>query len=138
MKKKKRPHWKRPRLSNEEVLQLFKDGVYKADLENGIVLKRNGEPLAIMYGGRDKQWGKDEKRQFVSLYWKQRIRNLPVSHVIWMVGNDDPFIPPSWEVHHRDLDATYNWFDNLYCLHPKDHQKLHGRDLIEEEEETPF
>jgi len=39
----------------------------------------------------------------------------------------DCTIPEGWEVHHEDEDKTNNSFVNLFCLHPEDHKKVHGK-----------
>lgn len=132
---KQRPHWKRPRITDEEFFELFKNGTYKADLDEGIVYGRDGKPIAIHYGGRQ-----EGKRHFVRLYLEQRIRVIPVSHVIWMLGAGRS-IPDGFEIHHKDLDPSHNWWDNLFCLCEPDHKKLHRvGGLIDEEktEEIPF
>lgn len=61
------------------------------------------------------------------------MRNLPRSHAIWMYGTQT-LIPKGWQIHHEDLDPENDSFDNLFCFHPKDHQKKHRKT----NEETPF
>ncbi len=132
---KNRPHWKRPRITTEELLDLFANGTYRADLDEGIVYKGGGKPLAVSIAGKEP----DKKpRLYVRLYRKQRIRWIQVAHVIWIVGAERG-IPEGFEIHHKDLDPTHNWWDNLFCLCQPDHRKLHRvGSLIDEEEETPF
>lgn len=44
-------------------------------------------------------------------------------------------IPKGYEVHHRNEDPLDNSFDNLICLHPLDHSKLHHQTT---DEDVPF
>lgn len=136
-KAKKRAHWKLPRLSHNEILELFDNGTYRVDLETGTIYRKNGKPIKPQLGGRHP----DEKPYLkIRLYLRERIREIPVAHVVWIVGARSA-IPPGFEIHHKDLSNLHNWWDNLFCLFDKDHRKLHnGHRLIDkpDEEETPF
>jgi hypothetical protein len=122
-----------PRLNNKEIIQLFRDGFYKVDLEKGIVIGKSGKPLKPKMGGRTKQYLK------IRMYHEGRVRELPLAHAVWLAGSMRD-IPEGFEIHHKDTNLEHNWWTNLFCLFELDHRKLHnGHKLLDEpEEETPF
>ena len=124
----------KPKLTHLDILKLFDDGHYTADLDKGIVYSgRTREPLAVA------TYGRTTKYPFIILRRNDSRYHIPLSNVIWIVGNRRE-IPEGFEIHHRNTNAEDNWFDNLFCLTEKDHRKLHNsRDLLEPAgEETPF
>ena len=58
-----------------------------------------------------------------------------VSHLVWM-NRTEQIIPDGWEIHHLDGNCENNLFENLVCVHPQDHLKLHGQ--FSEFDEDPF
>ncbi len=118
-------------ITHAEIIDLIRRGIYKVDLDTGIVSKRNGKPLYVEPAGRTKQYPR------VRLCSGGRRRKLPVAHVVWLAGSGTS-IPEGFEIHHRDTNVDHNWWSNLFCLFDLDHRKLHNGkpDLLEEE--TPF
>jgi hypothetical protein len=126
----------RPKLTHTQVLELFDQGIYTADLEKGIVYSGvTGKPLRVGWCGRYE----DKPYAFICLCYKNSRRFIPLSNVIWIVGSRRE-IPEGFEIHHRTNNPEDNWYDNLFCLFDKDHRKLHSsRDLLEVAgEQTPF
>jgi hypothetical protein len=35
------------------------------------------------------------------------------------------YLSPDYDVHHEDEDRSNNRLDNLRCMHPSEHRKLH-------------
>lgn len=118
------------KLTDREILKLFKEGKYRADIEEGHIYGKHGK-LVVDYNSSG--YG------FVRLFAQPKRRAIMLSRLIWMIAVNS-MIPKNFEIHHRDEDINNNSFENLYCLHNKDHQKLHGRDLKKEEnlEDVPF
>ena len=126
---KSKYRFKDKRLTDETILQLLTDGVYKVDLETGTVYNKHDKELTLKTGG------KEEEYPYVRLYFNSHEKWIKLSRLVWMAGTKS-VIPEGWEVHHRDLNPAHNWFENLFCLHKVDHGKLHrGISLIEEPEE---
>jgi hypothetical protein len=82
----------------------------------------------------------------VRLYWKSKRRYIEFHRLVWMARTLSS-IPTGWEIHHRNGDQEDNRWENLYCLHPEDHKKLHRvnehaetvlDDLIDEPDNLPF
>lgn len=124
----------KPKLSNKTIIQLFKDGIYKVDLEEGVVYGKKGSPLKVKLSGRD------ESRPWIRLYHNGLERELLLSHAVWLAGSGRD-IPQGFEIHHKDMNAQHNWWDNLFCLCEPDHRKLHRVGTLidnQDEEETPF
>lgn len=120
------------KLSQAEVIQLFKDGVYKVDLENGLIIKRDGKPIATrIKGGRYGTYYK------VRLYDGTKMREMTLHAAVW-TGHTLREIPEGFEIHHRDKDHSNNRWTNLFCLFKLDHRKLHDSEDLLEHEETPF
>lgn len=119
------------RLSNDDVLRLLRDGAYWVDEETGIVYGQKGQPLSQFTGGRSKQVA------CVCLHEQGRRRVLTAHSLVWISVTGE-FPPPRFEIHHDDEDPTNNTWHNLYCMHPNDHDKLHGRRLRGNDDSTPF
>lgn len=117
------------RLSYEEVLQAFSEGLYRADLTNGIIYSGiTLQPLRIGRVGRSKEYFA------VKLYCRGKAIHIKRSRVIWMVGTGC-VIPPGFEVDHDNGDPEDDSFDNLICLHKLDHRKRRHTPV---EDEVPF
>jgi hypothetical protein len=116
------------KLTNEDVIRLFNEGVYYADLDSGEVFSARTLLPIFSYTGKC-----DGKYLFVRLFESPKQRVIAISHIIWMVGSQC-VIPTGWEVHHRDRNPLNNAFENLICFHPIDHRKIHDALL----EESPF
>ncbi len=114
------------RLTNLDILELFKNGSYWADLNEGVVYSDHKRAAVYTYEGNA------EGHLFIRLYSEPKHRAMPVSHVVWMFGTRVP-LPDGWQVHHRDKDVQNNSFDNLIAVHPIDHRKLHAGELVDEE-----
>lgn len=119
------------RLSDEDIMQLVRDGKYHVDLEAGLVFSDRTRQEVFTYAGNE------EGYLFIRLYDQPKHRTLPVSQVVWIVGTQST-IPKGWEVHHRDGNIKNNSFSNLYCLHPVDHRKLHRDDDLINMQQEPF
>lgn len=124
-------------MSNREVLALFRDGTYRADLSTGVIYGRSGKPLKTYLNGTPEGEG---LYSFIALYNAEtgKRKDIAVHRVVWMVGAN-AVIPRNFEVHHEDGDTNNNTFDNLFCLHKRDHGKVHGNWTAEEfDDEVPF
>lgn len=115
----------REKLTRQEVLDLFNQGNYIADIETGKVYSRKGKELYTFSSKRS-------PNLWVRIFKHPGYRCTPIAHIIWMVGTGF-VVPDGWEVHHRNLNPLDNRFTNLLCVHPLDHDKLHA-----ELEEVPF
>lgn len=54
------------------------------------------------------------------------IENEPNSPFLILLGGR-PYLSPEYEVHHKDLTRTNNAIENLQCLTPGDHARLHNK-----------
>lgn len=109
----------------ELILDWLQRGVYSVEGET--VRNRHGELVAPRRrGGRNA-----EKRWQVRLYAEGCRACIALHRLVWMNGANST-VPPGWEIHHCDENADNNAFDNLLCLHPVDHKKVH------DETETHF
>lgn len=117
------------RLTQWEIIKLFRSGVYQVDVEEGVIYGRNGQALKPRVNHDD--------YLAIRIYDIPGCRQIAVHRLIWMIATGKP-IPVDFEVHHKDGDITNNGFENLFCLHWLDHRKLHGGGWMIEEEEAPF
>lgn len=115
-------------MTNEEVIDLVKSGVYVIDTETGEVKSRRGRTVSHV---RSMGCG---KYLFVRLYSNKNRKAIAVHRLVWMSVTMTP-IPHGWQVHHLSKDTMDNTWDNLVCLHKKDHDKMHR---VEDEEPVPF
>lgn len=76
---------------------------------------------------------------FVRIYCNRKVKTIALAKLVWLSVVLRP-VPNGFEIHHRDTDNTNNTWGNLFCLHELDHRKLHGRELIDDQElnEVPF
>lgn len=116
------------RLTEAEILELFRRGIYTADVDNGVIFNRKGKRLKCRANAKG--------YRIVQFRENGRRKSIMLQRAIWMAATLSP-IPEGWEVHHRDGEREHNWFLNLYCLHPLDHDKLHRYGLLAGEE-VPF
>ena len=116
------------RLTNLDILELFENGSYWVDLNEGVVYSDQKKAPVYTYEGNA------EGHLFTRLYSQPKHRSLPVTHVVWMFGTREA-LPAKWEIHHRDLDVQNNSFNNLVAVHPIDHRKLHADTPVDE---VPF
>lgn len=119
------------RLTDRDILKLLHLGRYKVDLDTGEVFQGNGKPLKAYEGN-------EEKHLWVRLYGFKKRKAIAVHRLVWLAGAGRP-IPKGFQIHHRNLDTQDNRWSNLFCLHERDHRKLHsgpGGDLIDED--IPF
>lgn len=108
-------------LTQQEVLQALRQGVYKVNLETGEVTNGGGKVVTPFVD--------DDGRKFVRLYYKDRRRAIAVARLVWMKGCNCT-IPVNFEVHHANEIPTDDRFDNLICVHKIDHDKLHRDQAI--------
>lgn len=113
------------RLTNLDILELFENGSYWVDLNEGVVYSQRIRAAVFVYEGNA------EGHLFTRLYSQPKHRSLPVSHVVWMFGTRES-LPAKWEIHHRDKDVQNNSFNNLVAVHPIDHRKLHADEPVED------
>lgn len=117
------------KMTDEQVLDLLKVEKYRVDLVTGEVFNSKDEKLSIYYGKLD--------RKYVRLYdGRKSRREISLPKLIWMFGTKS-IVPDGFEIHHRDTYSENNNFNNLICLHRRDHQKLHGYSLVDNSE-VPF
>lgn len=112
------------RLSNQEIVELLREGKYLVCLETGTITNKQGKQLTPYVGNEDGYL-------FVRIYKSPGRRTLPVAWVVWMAGNDMA-LPEGFEVHHVNRVVHDNSFNNLLGLSVIDHQKVH------KVEEIPF
>ena len=126
-------HYYTKTLSYEEIVELFKNGTYVADLEAGVIYSgKTGKPLSLeTVNGYYR----------VRLYKSPKIKHVMVANLIWVLGNEMP-IPDKFKIHHRNKNLTDNRFCNLFALSNKDHTKLHAdEDLVygaDPDDDIPF
>jgi len=122
---KKPSKWKR--LSDKELLKLLQCGKYSTCPIEGKVFNHRGKELKPFKGRKG-------EHLFVVLFFNGNYRRgISLGRLIWMDATNS-IIPKNWQVHHRDEDPANNAFDNLLCLHPIDHQKLHNSNC----DDVPF
>lgn len=111
----------------DELLHVFDEKKYIADLDRGIILNARSKPLfaELNHQGYSQ----------VRVYSKPFCLFTQVHRIIWQIGHRHP-IPDRWEIHHIDTDITHNSLSNLICLHPDDHLKVHKGFIVTGD--TPF
>ena len=121
------------RLSDDEVLELLRNEIYKVDLDTGDITGPSGRKLSPGGSGRQREYGR------VCLYSGGAKRRMPWHQLVWMAGTDS-VVPTNFTVHHCDLDPSHNAFSNLLCLHTVDHKKVHDGVtlMLDESDEVPF
>lgn len=124
-----RPAYKE-RLTNEELIELFNQGKYYADLQTGLIYSEKTECEVFTYNG-----SRTGNYRWIRIYDQPKHRTIAVAHIIWMVGSQCS-IPKGWQIHHKDTNESNNCFSNLICLHPIDHQKVHSEGILTEK--NPF
>lgn len=118
------------RLTNKQVISLFRRGIYRVR-EDGEIIGKRGKVLKGITSGT-----RDNGREYIRLFYKHKYkRNLPKAHAVWM-GTTLRSIPKGFEIHHRNEDVTDDRWENLFCLFKMDHDKLHGKGLSVDN--TPF
>ena len=91
---------------------------------------QNEDSVQIIKDGRQlSQYERKRKRctvgdQCVKICHEGSKYTWAVSHLCWMFFTRSP-IPDGFQIHHVDEDCTNNLFDNLICIHERDHDKLH-------------
>lgn len=116
------------RMNDVELLQLLRRKQYTTCPIKGVVFNSRGRKLKPFKGKRG-------QHLFVVLFSEgKKRRGISLGRLIWMDAMDC-VIPANWEIHHRDENPRNNRFDNLICLHPVDHAKLHK---TEDEDDVPF
>lgn len=112
------------KLTQDEILEVFRQGFYYVDGKH--IRRRNGTIVKCYEAD-------DDGHRYVRIYWNTYGANIAVHKLVWMVCNNST-IPLGWEIHHRDRNTINNHYENLFCLHPNDHRKLHKSDLIAEDD----
>jgi hypothetical protein len=128
-------------MSQKEVLQLLKEGVYYLD-ETGdgpARLLRGGREVTKVYldNGNGRGGG---GRAWVRLYWNGRRKQIMFAKLVWM-AHTRRVVPTGFEIHHRDLDRRNDRWGNLVCVHELDHRKFHGQGAelpLPDTEDIPF
>lgn len=116
-------------LDKDSILMMLKQGILKISVEDGTGrVFRNGRELSARENKRKRCKTGDFR---VDIWYKGERVSINVSHLVWMQSTLR-LIPIGWEIHHVDGNIYNNNFDNLMCLHPLDHSKLHNK------EEVPF
>lgn len=126
------------KLSHLDVLRLFDEGRYSLDPDTGIIYSRKGKELYTYVGDKTDV---NDKRKWVRLYAAPGHRAMAVANVVWIVMTRCE-IPAGCEIHHDNENEEDNRFSNLFCIHGKDHNRLHAmrRRLLGAavEDDTPF
>ena len=115
----------------EQVFRWLDDGIFR--VEGGRVFNKHGKELTQRTNTRRAM---DDGDARVDLFHDGLRRSVHVSQLVWMWGTG-AVIPEGFEIHHRDEDPHNNDYENLICVHRRDHPKLH-RSKNEPEEEVPF
>ena len=115
-------------VTRQEVLDWLQEGAFT--ISDGEVYTRAGRKLVQRINNRRRCEHGDPR---VDLKYLGKRKSMHVSHLVWM-WHTSATIPDGWEVHHRDEDPTNNNFENLLCLHPIDHAKMHPGT----KDDTPF
>lgn len=112
------------KFSHKQLINLFKNGFYRADISRGKIYRKNGK-LVKPYEGNDGYL-------FVRLYKTPHRITIPVSKLVWILGTNRA-LPSGFQIHHRNRTVTDNSFNNLLALSELDHRKVH-----EEDDYVPF
>ena len=115
-------------VTKQEVLDWLQEGAFT--ISDGEVYTLAGRKL-VQRENKRKRCDHGDPR--VDLVCDGRRKSMHVSQLVWM-WHTNAVIPDGWEVHHMDEDPNNNDFDNLLCLHPIDHAKMHPG----KQEPTPF
>lgn len=117
-------------MTDEEVLEALHAN-YIVDIEKGdVISKKTGKPL-FRYYARRKGWKTADESDVRSKYPRVYIKNKgkgsgrSVCKLIWMYSRDS-VVPPGCDIHHWDVDHTNNNWQNLVCIHAKDHNLFHS------------
>lgn len=124
---------KRYGIAKTKILWLLQQKIVTLQVdENGsTVVSKGGKELAQRINTRRRMNDGDAR---VDICFDKKKLSINVSHLVWMFYTNC-VIPEGWEIHHRNEDPTDNSFNNLICVHPIDHRKLHA---VKDEEEVPF
>lgn len=122
------------KLSEEGVIEAFKAYRYYLKGDNPKVYRTKGTRVKEFDALDDS--GNKTGYLYVRIYSNGLGRTIGIHRLCWMVTTGHT-IPPGWEIHHRDLNPSNNAFDNLYCLHPLDHKKLHRGLILEDTSFNP-
>jgi hypothetical protein len=104
-------------ITDAEVLELFRQGVYAVNLDDGTITNGGGKVLPTFLCGKS-------KINCVRLYSGKARRGISVSRVVWMVGCD-MVVPEGFQIHHDDEIQDNDAFENLFALSKPDHLKKH-------------
>jgi len=110
------------RMTTTEVLHLLRTKVYSVNPDNGEVTGPTGK---IRKPFRDKA-GYLWMRLYAVIGGRKKMTNRSVAVLVWM-AKTDRCVPKGFEVHHDDRVVDNNAWNNLYCLHRKDHHKYHNK-----------
>lgn len=128
-------------LSDEELIQLLQTGrlVVREQDNAALRLTKAGLRPIKVEARQNKSHTRPSLR--VRIYYANKRRYLEYQRLVWLSRSGCP-IPAGWEIHHRNADQLDNRWQNLFCLHPEDHKKLHrpdgGYDDLNEFADTPF
>jgi hypothetical protein len=106
------------RLTNEDVVDLLRGGIYRVDVCTGEVFNAKGRKL------QERESGRQGDRKFVRLYGFGKKRKVSLPSLIWMAANDTA-MPRGFQIHHCDEDRQNHAPSNLACVFGNDHPKLH-------------
>ena len=107
----------------DEVLRWITEGVFQIERGEETRIIKNGQELVQRINKRKNSHRGDPR---VDLWHEGKRRSCNVSHLVWMLCTGR-VIPEGFEIHHADEDPLNNSFENLVCVHPLDHGKLHNQ-----------
>lgn len=127
-------------MTPDELLEILEEGRYHVCPQTGELIKQIGVGGRVITPAYDKSG-----RAFVRLYANNKRKTIFLNRLVWMSVTKS-VIPEGFEIHHWDSNHANNAFDNLYCLHKMDHDKVHRlqtrlevqRQMEEDAEQRPF
>ena len=110
------------KMSYQHMLYLLSIGKYAADPDTGAIYNKHNRLLKPFHRP-------DQQHLFVRLFDHELSSSIGVGRLVWMSVTKE-VIPNGWQIHHRDEDPSNNAWNNLLCLHPLDHLKIHDKQPI--------
>lgn len=118
------------RLTEVEILELLRTGVYKVDPKTAEVTG----PEGIVKPERQKAGRR--VYSVIRMYNNGARRGIMRPRLVWMSVTGS-LVPPGFEIHHDDESSENDAWENLICLHKLDHLKQHSG-KPDQADEIPF
>lgn len=113
-------------MTNRELLAALLDETkYRIDDEKGeIYSTHTGNPLYRTQPKRGDGTREGEQGDYVRITYKGKRRHVSVCRCIWMYSRRC-VVPRKCEIHHANEYHDDNHWENLVCIHKKDHHLVH-------------